>query len=641
MKQVIIGPQVRQKQKGAGKRIALALSFMSALSLVSLSVATQHFASTLNNNPALGTAWNGWYWPWMILEWVQRLGHTHQDLLLRSGSLASTLASVVLLLALAVKQMYSRKLKAEEKLHGSARWAERKDIEEAAFFDNDGVYVGGWLDPKGKLHYLRHEGPEHINCIAPTRSGKGVGLVIPTLLSWKHSAVITDLKGELWAITAGWRKEHAGNKVIRFEPATLDGSAAWNPLDEIRVGTEYEVGDTQNLANLIVDPDGKGLESHWQKTSCALLEGLILHSCYKARNEGSVASLPEIDAMLSDPTRSASELWQEMTTYSHVNGENHPLVGRAGRDMLDRPEEEGGSVLSTAKSYLSLYRDQVVARNVSHSDFRIKDLMNHDTPVSLYIVTQPTDKARLRPLVRILVNMIIRLNADKMEFERVSKRGKPSLWEWLGIKRAASVQVQQKRGYKHRLLGMIDEFPSLGKLGILEESLAFVAGYGIKLYLISQDKDQLEATYGRNENVSSNCHITIAYAPNKLGTAQFFSNMTGEATVVRERLNESGKRGSMLNNISRSLDEVKRNLLTPDEVGRLPGPKKNAKGEIEEAGDMLIFSTGRPAIYGKQILFFQDPVFSARAAVPAPVRSDATRQRITPKPIALDEPITI
>nr|WCS70356.1 IncP-type DNA transfer coupling protein TraG [Salmonella enterica subsp. enterica serovar Rissen] len=85
---------------------------------------------------------------------------------------------------------------------------------------------------------------------------------------------------------------------------------------------------------------------------------------------------------MADPERGAGELWMEMTQYGHVNGENHPVVGAAGRDMMDRPEEEAGSVLSTAKSYLALFRDPVVARNVSESHFKIKDLMNHDDPVS-------------------------------------------------------------------------------------------------------------------------------------------------------------------------------------------------------------------------------------------------------------------
>jgi len=177
-----------------------------------------------------------------------------------------------------------------------------------------GVYVGAWLDKNGKQHYLRHNGPEHVLCYAPTRSAKASAWLCQRCLSWGQSAVITDLKGELWALTSGWRQKHAKNKVLRFEPAIANGSVCWNPLDEIRVCTENEVGDVQNLATLIVDPDGKGLESHWQKTGQALLVGVILHSLYKAKADGTTASLPSVDTMLSDPNRDIRELWMEMTT---------------------------------------------------------------------------------------------------------------------------------------------------------------------------------------------------------------------------------------------------------------------------------------------------------------------------------------
>ena len=170
----------------------------------------------------------------------------------------------------------------------------------------------------------------------------------------------------------------------------------------------------QNLALLIVDPDGRGLKSgdHFQKTAYSLLVGCILHLCYKAKVEGTPATFGALDRMLADTRRPILELWNEMLTYAHINGQNHPVVSASARDMLDRPPNEAGSVLSTAKTFLDLYRDPTVAKNTSRSDFRIRDLMHYADPVSLYIITQPNDKDRLRPLVRIVVNMIVRLLAD-------------------------------------------------------------------------------------------------------------------------------------------------------------------------------------------------------------------------------------
>lgn len=597
-----------------------------------LQAATQYFAYKFEYQAVLGANFNGIYFPWSIFSWCGKWYTQYPAVFTGAGSIGILVAAGGLLCCAILKMASMNSAKANQYLHGSARWADKKDIEEAGLLSNEGVYVGAWQDNNGHVHYLRHNGPEHVLTYAPTRSGKGVGLVLPTLLSWPHSAVITDLKGELWAMTAGWRQKHAKNKVLRFEPAAANGSVSWNSLDEIRVGTEHEVGDVQNLATLIVDPDGKGLENHWQKTAQSLLVGVILHVLYKARAEGLPASLPAIDETLADRNKDITKLWVEMTQYPHIDGKtNHPAVASAARDMMDRPEEEAGSVLSTAKSYLSLYRDPVVAKNVSQSDFRIKDLMNHESPVSLYIITQPNDKARLRPLVRIMMNMIVRLLADKMEFERVEAE-KSSLLEkslkLFGIKnkKPDSAYVRTKKTYKHKLLAMIDEFPSLGKLEILQESLAFVAGYGIKFYLICQDINQLksrETGYGPDETITSNCHVQNAYPPNRVETAEHLSKLTGQTTIVKEQITTSGRRVSgMLSQVSKTLQEVQRPLLTVDECLRMPGPKKDAEGQIEKGGDMVIYVAGFPTIYGKQPLYFQDKIFTARAAVPEPTASD-------------------
>lgn len=612
-----VGPQVRVDKTNDGLLIpVLAVVFM----LAGLQSSTQYFANEFGYQIQLGTHYQHIYAPWRILLWTYHWWEPLQLSLMRAAAVGITVTATGLLGLMVVKMVAANSAKTNPYLHGSARWANQHDIERAGLlprpitvwqqltgkkkFASDGVYVGAWLDKKGVTRYLRHNGAEHVLCYAPTRSGKGVGLVIPTLLSWEHSAVITDLKGELWALTSGWRQKYAGNKVLRFEPAAVSGGVYWNALDEIRLTTEYEVGDVQNLATLLVDPDGKGLITHWQKTAQALLVGVILHVLYKAQQEGTDATLPAVDAILSNPDRDIAELWMEMVTYEHVNAKNHPTVASAARDMLDRPEEEAGSVLSTAKSYLALYRDPVVRRNVSKSEFRIKDLMNYDQPVSLYIVTHPNDKARLRPLVRILINMIIRLLADKMEF----------------------INGQPKVHYQHRLLMMLDEFPSLGKLEILQEALAFIAGYGIKCYLICQDINQLksrEAGYGHDESITSNCHVQSAFPPNRIETAEHLSKLTGQTTVAKEQITTSGRRTSaLLGQVSRTIQEVQRPLLTTDECLRMPGPLKNAEGLIEKAGDMVVYVAGSPAIYGIQPLFFKDPIFKARAAVPAPLQSD-------------------
>jgi type IV secretion system protein VirD4 len=618
-----IGPLAHKTGNDSPKGLRAMLAILSLI--LGLQTATQYFALEFQYHRLLGFNISHIYPPWAIIGWAFTWGDSYSIHLKMAGNYGIIVTGIGLLMQTVVIMVLDNSSKASLYMHGSARWANLKDIRLSGLLPRsksllewlmgskqkpvNGVFVGAWQDKRGKTHYLRHGTGEHVLCIAPTGSGKGVGLVIPTLLTWSQSAVITDLKGELWGATAGWRIQRAENKVLRFEPAARD-SVRWNPLDEIRLGTQFEVGDVQNLVNLIVDPDGRGLDTHWQKTSHALLVGVIIHALFLARKTEEKATLQHVDRMLSDPQKSLSDLWQEMRFNLHRNGSQHELVSSAAMDMISRPLEEAGSVLSTAKSYLSLYRDPVVAENISCSDFRICDLMNHDAPVSLYIVTHPNDKTRLRPLVRILINMVIRLSAQGLTIRD-------------GIPKAS---------YKHRLLLMLDEFPALGKLDILQESLAFLRGYGIKCYLICQDITQLKSReygYGPDESISSNCAVVNAFAPNRIETAEHLSKLTGQTTIVKEQITTSGHRASMLlGNVSRTTHEVQRPLLTPDECMRMKGPVKDDHGMIEKSGDMLVFMAGYPAIYGVQPLYFKDPALMARSRIPPPDKSDTLTSRV-------------
>ena len=584
--------------------LILVACFLLAI-LAGCQTATQWMAWRYHGQPALGQSLSGFYPPWSAWAWYARWHHL--ELLRQAAGVGFAVMVVGLCLVAWIRLGSGRNVNTFS--HGSARWAGRKDLGRAGLLGDQGVYVGAVQTGRG-LRYLRAGGGAHVLVMAPTGAGKTVGLVVPTLLSWTESAFIFDLKGELWALSAGWRKQHAHNRVLRFEPAAAAGSAAFNPLDEVRLGTRYEVADAQNLSLLLVDPDGKGLNDHWQKTAQSLLTGCILYLCLQAKRGGAPATLGALDALLADPAREVGKLWKAMKDFPH------PVVAAAGRDMLDRPEMEAGSVLSTAKSYLSLFRDPVVARNVSRSDFSIADLMHHDAPVSLYLVTEATDQERLRPLVRILANLVLRRLAPVMEFEA----GQP------------------RPTYRHRLLLMLDEFPSLERLAIMEKALAYIRGFGITAMILTQDLSQLRARYGKDESITSNCQIHVAYPTPSLETAEHMSRMTGQTTIVREQLTRSGR--GLFANVSTTLHETGRALLTADECMRLPGPLKDAAGRIVQPGDMLVFAAGFPAVRGKQPLYFQDPTFAARAAVPPPARSDVLLAgQVPPGPIEVLEEV--
>lgn len=620
--------------KGCPRRALLGMTAIAGVLAAINAGVTQVIAWRLDYDPALGRPWfEHAYAPWAWMSWAKApwAGQPQAaNAFQLAGAGAMVLIALGMLAGVQISGAARRKPQKIEGLHGTARWITSvEELQQIGFLprkgeQSSGVYIGAWTDPKTKIiHYLRHDGPEHIGAIAPTRSGKGVGLVLPTLLSYPHSCVVNDMKGELWGQTAGWRAANAGNVVIKFDPAAAEGSGCFNPLNEIRLDSINAVGDTQNLVTMIVDPDGRGLNDHWAKTSHALLTGLVLHILHRGWEERDLgeateeATLYSVAFALSDPQREVKLLYEEMTAMAAENPKDAARVGMteakkevlrdaraviaaAGRDMLNRPDNERGSVLSTAMSFLSLYRDPLVRKNTSRSDFRIHDLMNHEKPVTLYLVVRPSDKDRLRPLVRLVLNQIVR-TLTREELKKLSDGRFVS-------------------PHKRQLLLMLDEFAgSFGKLDIFEESLAFIAGYGIKAYVIIQDREQLLKAYGQHENIITNLHIRVAYAPNQTETAEWISEMLGTTTIIKEDVTESGTRGGSLKNISRTYREIERSLMTPDEVAHMRAPRKEAtSGKIVDAGDMLIFAAGQYAIYGTQILYFTDPNFLARAKLDPP-----------------------
>lgn len=610
--------EIGYKKQGKSIGFRVNISLLLLLTLILNSITTQYLAKLLAYQEALlGKAViGGFYWPWKWIEWSVQFWSTS---VVTKAIVMMSFGMVVIFAIYGIGLvLISRRSSAVENLHGSAQWASEKEVLDSNLVGNEGVYIGGFTDKKKVVHYLRHNGPEHVLAFAPTRSGKGVGLVLPTLLSWPHSVLVYDIKGENFALTSGWRQKHANNLVMKFDPASTESdTVSFNPLEEMRLGGQEDVGDAQNIASMLVDPEGKGLDDHWSKSAHALLTACILHCCYEKLNEeGRPANLADVGKLLADPNRGVEEMLQHMLEYHHYkeSGKTHEVVAQEAQAMSNKDPKEMGSVLSTAISFLTLYRDPIVAKNTHHSDFKIHDLMNNEKAISLYLVIRPSDAERVRPLIRLMITQVIRRLTEKMEF----KNG------------------QSKASYKHRLLLMLDEFPSLKRLKMVEDGLAFMAGYGLKAYLIVQDYQQLQAAYTKEEAIFSNCHVRIAYAPNNYHTAKLLSDMAGTTTVIKESRTRSGKSGALnQEGVSISDQEISRPLITPDETMRLPAPLKDNAGNVIKAGDMLIFIAGQNPIYGTQILYFKDPVFSARSKVECITQSDkiiSTPSVDNPKP---------
>ena len=573
---------------------------------------TREFAELMNYQRALGpplygNVWLPWEWVIWSIEFDLLKRPSIKEVLSRNGG--------YLVLCFGAYILFTQYLRRSgqdmhRSLHGSAKFATLKDIRKMDLLDNDGVVLGAWQGRSGKRFVLRHDGPEHVLMVAPTGSGKGVSVVTPTLLTWPHSCVVYDLKKENWALSSRWRKQHADNIVLRFEPACNDGSgASYNPLAEVRLGTDHDIQDVQNISAIIMDygaNTGRSGIEYFAEAAYSLLTAHILHVCYERKLKGKSASLTDVAEALSDPEADFREILERMGNTRHINGEPHPLC-RAEASSLLSMLDVGASrqfvgIQDMVRAKLTLYRDPIIRKNITRSDFRIVDLMNHEKPVTLYVCVGSTDKTRLRPLTRLLFSQIVRTLTGEVEYDH-------------GVSTPS---------YKHKLLLLIDEFPSLGRMVIMNEAIAFLRGYGIKCLFIIQDFTQLRdnEAYGSKESITANCGVRIAFAPNTIATAKELSEMVGTTTIIKREESWSSTPKflhSPKGNIS--IREIPRALLTPDEVMRIRSMRKVGKRLI--AGDSLVFLVGEPVIYGRQILHFSDPVIGPRSRLGALFRSDA------------------
>ena len=535
--------------------------------------ATQWTAWRLGFQSELGPAWFQLgtlpvYMPPAFFWWWYQFDAYAPQVFIEGAGIAASggFASIAAAIAMSV----SRAREAKSVItYGSARWATPDEVRAGGLLGQDGVVLGRFA-----RDYLRHEGPEHVLCFAPTRSGKGVGLVVPTLLTWPGSAIVHDIKGENWNLTAGWRSRVG--RVLLFDPTNVH-SAAYNPLLEVRRGPA-EVRDVQNVADILVDPEG-ALErrNHWEKTSHSLLVGAILHVLYAEADK----TLAGVANFLSDPKRPIETTLKAMMTTKHLGAAGpHLVVASTARELLNKSENERSGVLSTAMSFLGLYRDPVVAQVTRRCDWRIDDLVSAEKPSTLYLVVPPSDISRTKPLVRLLLNQIGRRLTEELD----------------------------AKNRRHRLILMLDEFPALGRLDFFESALAFMAGYGLKSFLIAQSLNQIEKAYGPNNAILDNCHVRVSFATNDERTAKRVSDALGTATELRAMKNYAGHRLSpWLGHLMVSRQETARPLLTPGEVMQLP------------PSDEIVLVSGLPPIRAKKARYFEDRQLTERILPPPQV----------------------
>lgn len=432
----------------------------------------------------------------------------------------------------------------------------------------------------------------HTFLCAPSRSGKGIGPITQTLLFWKDSMIVSDLKRENIRETGPYRKYELGHNVLEFAPTDTRPTARFNPINEIRWGTPNEGQDVSNIVTLLVGkPEGK--DAHWKSNAISLIIGVLTHLKYKHAHINAEKDLKpgdkgyietnfyhvyewltttdknEVDEYMTLQEKIQLELdyehfpvvlmvhnesiekpmirreitlerAQEITTFSFEalkTPKKHPVIISCFNNFLSKPESEGGSVLSTAVTALSMFSEKIIVDNTCTSDFLTGDIKGGSKPTDLFLVVPPSDLARVEKLFSLIFEFII-MRTTENEAKAKSQR---------------------------RCLLLIDEWPAFGKMSTLVTELGFIASYGLKTFLIVQGLDQVKRVYDNKIDFLGNCQIQVFFEGRDESTPKYVSEKLGNETILLDQVSSSGFFSKK--NVTKI--EKKRALLDPAEVAAL------------------------------------------------------------------------
>ena len=448
------------------------------------------------------------------------------------------------------------------------------------------LVVGVW---RGR--YLRFSGQQFVLLAAPARSGKGVGIVVPNLLSYPDSVIVLDIKQENFNLTAGFRRTH-GHDVYLFNPFAEDGRThRYNPLSAISDGI-FRVGDILAIGYALY-PVG-GHDDFWKDQARNLFLGIVLLLCEwrHARRTGNT-DVPDFPVTMGEVLRQSSGNGMPVKAYlQQALLQNRRLVSGACVDALNRflanDDKVLASILATFNAPLTIWANPIVDAATSASDFDPRNVRKHR--MSVYIGVTPDHLTEAALLVNLVFSQVVNLNTKELP--------------------------QDNPALKYQCLLLMDEFTSVGKIHIIARAVAYMAGYNLRLLSIVQSVSQLESVYGRADarTFVTNHAMQIIYAPREQKDANEYSEMLGTFTdrsrsVSRSNAIFGGRGGS-----SESFSEQRRPLLLPQELK-----------ELGRDSEIILLENTKP-ILAKRICYWRDPVFTSRlVAAPAIPAMDLVR----------------
>lgn len=469
-------------------------------------------------------------------------------------------------------------------LFGDARFAKPKDIRKAGLLRNQGIIVGRY-----KQDYLMLAGSQHVLMSAPTRTGKGVGIVIPNLLAWPDSVVVLDIKQENHAITSGYRSKH-GQPCFLFNPVAADyRTHRYNPLAYISDDPNFRIDDIQKLAYMLF-PDTSGVDVIWTATPRTLFVGIVLsllETPGKLITMGQVLRETLVDG---DGSAYFSKMIQEREKAGA------PLSGTCARALNSyisiSAENTRAGIMTSFRSKLELWNNPLVDAATSANDFDLRDVRKKR--MSIYLGVTPDNLERMGPLLNLFFQQLIDLNTRQLP--------------------------EHNPALKYQCLLLADEFTAMGKINALSKGISYIAGYGLRMLPIIQSPSQLVEVYGKDaaQTFTTNHALQIVFPPkaSELQTARDISEWLGYQTV--KGVSQSKRKGLFAKESpSESQSDQRRALLLPQEITSLGNEKE------------LVVTEGCPPIMAKKIRFFSDQFFMQRLRTISPLLAAKGKKTLT------------
>jgi type IV secretion system protein VirD4 len=458
-------------------------------------------------------------------------------------------------------------------LHGKARFATRREIARAGLLDEHGIILGRFGN-----RYLVLPGQQGVELEAPPRSGKGVGVVVPNLLNWPGSAIVSDIKGENFMRTAGFRAAH-GQEVHLFDPLSeRECSACWNPLGYVSEVPYRCIDDLQRIGTMLF-PDPQAGDPFWTSSARSLFLGIAL---YLFETRGATRTLGEVlrQGMASDAEGFQKHWKRVIDACERAGCPLSPEAVQSLYDVIDLAPTTASSIRKTFTSRLDLWLNPMIDAATARNDFDLRELRKR--PISIYVQINPDNIARLQPLLNLFFQQAIGLQTRELP------ENNPELC--------------------HQLLLMLDEFPALGRIPVIADSTAFLPGYGVRTVVIVQSNSQLIEKYGVEgaKSIRKMLAARIVFPPKEYEDAEAISRELGTCTV-RQKSVSRPMWGGASKTPTVSISEQPRRLLLPQEVKELGADR------------MILFYEGLRPVLAHRILYFRDRFFAPRERPPPPV----------------------